>query len=178
MLIDPLTGLFNRRATDSLATAELKRHARYHNPLAVGIIDIDHFKNINTRYHLTGGDEALKGLARVLTSTLREVDSVGRVGGEEFLIIARETDEAGAHGLAERIRATVEGTPIEFRGQTIRMTVSLGFAVAESAAPTDYAALYATAAEALTVAKQSGRNRSVIRCVQAPINPHMGEQRS
>ncbi len=169
VLIDPLTSLFNRRAMDSLAAAELKRHARYHNPMSLGIVDVDKFKDINTRYHLTGGDEALKGLAKVLTTTLREVDSVGRVGGEEFLIIARETDEAGAHSLAERIRATVEGTPIEFRGQTIRMTVSLGFAVAESAAPTDYAGMYATAAEALTAAKQAGRNRYEIRCLQSSL---------
>ena len=93
MLIDPLTGLFNRRAMDGLALAELKRHARYRNPMSLGLVDVDHFKNINSTYDLVGGDEALKGLSRILTGTLREVDSVGRVGGEEFLIIARETDD-------------------------------------------------------------------------------------
>jgi len=168
VLLDPLTGLFNRRAMDGLALAELKRHARYHNPLSLGIVDVDHFKNINTTYNLTGGDEALKGLARILTSTLREVDSVGRVGGEEFLIIARETDEVGAHSLAERIRTTVEATPIEFQGESIQMTVSLGFAVAESTSTADYSAVYDTAARALTAAKRSGRNCYVVRCMQAP----------
>ena len=96
-LTDPLTGLFNRRAMDELARFELKRHARYPSALTLGFIDVDHFKNVNTRYLLTGGDEVLKGLARILSSTVREVDSVGRVGGEEFLVIARETGaEIGA----------------------------------------------------------------------------------
>ncbi len=166
VLIDPLTGLFNRRAMDGLSLAELKRHARYRNPLSLGLVDVDHFKDINTVFDLTGGDEALKALSRILTSTIREVDSVGRVGGEEFLIIARETDEAGALSLAERIRSTVEATAIEFRGQTIRMTVSLGFAVADSNIPADYPAMYAAAANALNAAKRAGRNRYVIRCME------------
>jgi len=166
VLIDPLTGLFNRRAMDGLALAELKRHARYHNPLALGIVDVDHFKTINTNYDLPGGDEALKGLARMLTSTLREVDSVGRVGGEEFLILARETDEGGAAGLAERIRSTVQDTPIDYNGQTIRITVSLGFAVAENNNPAEYPSMYATAASAMSAAKRQGRNCFVVRCMQ------------
>src|SRR6185312_2032651 len=94
-LTDPLTGLFNRRAMEELARFELKRHARYPSPLTIGLIDIDRFKDINTCYLLPGGDEALKGLSRILTNSLREVDSVGRIGGDEFLIIARETNEEG-----------------------------------------------------------------------------------
>jgi diguanylate cyclase len=166
VLIDPLTGLFNRRAMDGLAQAELKRHYRYHNPLSLGLVDIDFFKSVNTNYDLTGGDEVLKGLAKVLTNTLREVDSVGRVGGEEFLVIARETDEAGAQALAERIRAIVENTPIPFGQHKIQITISLGFAVAEGGAATDYAAMYALAANALTAAKKLGRNRFEVRSLQ------------
>ncbi len=175
VLIDPLTSLFNRRAMDGLALAELKRHARYHNPLALGIVDVDHFKNVNTAFDLTGGDEVLKGLARILTGSLREVDSVGRVGGEEFLIIARETDQEGARGLAERIRTTVQDTPIEYRdirgNHIIRITVSLGFAVAEGNVPTDYPTMYALAANALTAAKRAGRNRYEVRRVPPPPEP-------
>jgi len=107
----------------------------------------------------------LKVLARTLTGTLREVDSVGRVGGEEFLIIARETDEAGAVALAERIRSTVEQTVVEYKGHPIRITVSLGFAVAESGVPADYPAMYGLAANALSTAKKMGRNRFVVRCM-------------
>jgi diguanylate cyclase len=166
-LTDPLTGLFNRRAMDELARFELKRHSRYPSPLAVGYIDVDHFKRINTEYLLTGGDEVLKGLARLLSSCVREVDSVGRIGGEEFLVIARETGMEGAAVLAERIRSTVASTPIRYHGQPITITVSVGFAVAEIGAPADFVQMTELAAEALASAKCSGRNRCEVRFVHA-----------
>jgi len=171
-LTDPLTGLFNRRAVDELARFELKRHARYPSPLALGIIDADHFRRINTEHLLTGGDAVLKGLARILSSCIREVDSVGRVGGEEFLVIARETNEEGAHTLAERIRSTVESTPVLYQSNPISVTVSIGFAVAEVGVPTEYDEIYQLAASALRHAKDDGRNRSIIRVVQpVPSSP-------
>ena len=148
---------------DELARFELKRHARYPNALSLGIIDVDHFKNINTEHLLTGGDEVLKGLARILLASVREVDSVGRIGGEEFLVIARETGEEGAATLAERIRATVAATPIEYAGRSIRITVSVGFAVAEVGVGADHAAMNHTAAAALALAKRNGRNRCEVR---------------
>jgi diguanylate cyclase len=157
-LTDPLTGLFNRRAMEELARFELKRHARYPSPLTLGLIDIDHFKDINTRYLLPGGDEALKGLSRVLTNSLREVDSVGRIGGDEFLIIARETSEEGATRLAERIRSTVADTPIAYGEQLIRLSVSVSFAVAETDVPADFDTMYRLAAGAIKDAKDKGRN--------------------
>jgi diguanylate cyclase (GGDEF)-like protein len=164
-LTDPLTGLFNRRAMEELARFELKRHARYPSPLTLGFIDVDHFKRINTDYLITGGDEVLKGLARVLTGSMREVDSVGRIGGEEFLVIARETNEEGAGVLAERIRATVAGTPIDYLGRPIVVTVSVGFAVADVGVPASYAEMTEAAAGALAHAKEHGRNRSVVRAL-------------
>lgn len=157
-LTDPLTGLFNRRAMEELARFELKRHARYPSPLTLGLIDIDRFKEINTRYLLPGGDEALKGLARILTSSLREVDSVGRIGGDEFLILARETNEEGANRLAERIRATVAATPIPYAGHAIRLSVSVSFAVAEIDVLADFDTMYRLAASAIKDAKDKGRN--------------------
>jgi diguanylate cyclase len=162
-LTDPLTGLFNRRATEELARFELKRHARYPSPLTLGYIDVDHFKQVNTDYLLTGGDEVLRHLARILVSALREVDSVGRVGGEEFLVIARETNEEGAYILAERIRSKVELTPIDYQGNAISITVSIGFAVAEVGVPAEYQEMMELAAGALRHAKENGRNRSEIR---------------
>jgi diguanylate cyclase (GGDEF)-like protein len=157
-LTDPLTGLLNRRAMEELARFELKRHARYPSALTIGLIDIDRFKEINTCYLLPGGDEALRALARILTSSLREVDSVGRIGGDEFLIIARETNEEGAKRLAERIRATVAGTPIPYGSQIIRISVSVSFAVAEIEVPVDFDTMYRAAASAIKDAKDSGRN--------------------
>jgi diguanylate cyclase (GGDEF)-like protein len=165
-LTDPLTGLFNRRAMDELARFELKRHARYPSPLALGFIDVDHFKDINTRFLLTGGDEVLKGLARVLSATVREVDSVGRVGGEEFLVIARETNAEGAVALAERIRESVEVSRVRYAGHEIGITVSVGFAVAEVGVPAEYQRMTELAAAALAHAKDTGRNRSEVRLLQ------------
>jgi diguanylate cyclase (GGDEF)-like protein len=136
--------------------------------LTRGFIDVDHFKRINTDYLLTGGDEVLKGLARILTSTLREVDSVGRIGGEEFLVIARETNEEGAIRLGERIRGTVANTPIEYHGHHITITVSLGLAVADVGVPADYQEMNEAAASALAFAKSSGRNRFEVRRLPPP----------
>ena len=164
-LTDSLTGLFNRRAMEELARFELKRHARYPSPLTIGLIDIDRFKEINTRYLLPGGDEALKGLARLLTNSLREVDSVGRIGGDEFLIIARETNEEGATRLAERIRATVAATPIDYEKQLIHLSVSVSFAVAEIGVTTDFDTMYRLAAGAIKEAKDRGRNCFAIHCL-------------
>jgi diguanylate cyclase (GGDEF)-like protein len=164
-LTDPLTGLFNRRAVEELARFELKRHARFPSPLALGYVDVDHFKQINTDHLYTGGDEVLKGLARILTASLREVDSVGRLGGEEFLVIARETGPAGAAVVAERIRATVEASPILYHNQPIRVTVSIGMAVADVGVPADYRQMTEGAAAALAEAKDAGRNRWVVRAL-------------
>ena len=157
ILIDPLTGLFNRRAIEGLAQAEVRRHNRYGNPLAVGLLDVDYFKRINTDYDLSGGDEVLKGLARILTGSLREVDSIGRIGGEEFLIIARETNSEGAAALAERVRQTVTATPISYLHHRISITASLGFAVAEEGVKVDYQQIYQLAAGMLSASKRQGR---------------------
>jgi diguanylate cyclase (GGDEF)-like protein len=167
VLTDPLTGLFNRRAMDDLVRFEVKRHARYPSPLSLGIVDADHFKQINTDHTLPGGDEVLKGLARILTNSVREVDSVGRIGGEEFLVIARETNFEGATVLAERIRSTVVNSPVRYRDKDIPLTVSVGIAVAEVGVPTDYEGLLLAAAEALNHAKRLGRNRCEVRRVEA-----------
>ena len=117
---------------------------------------MDHFKQVNTDHLLTGGDEVLRRLARILVGALREVDSVGRIGGEEFLVIARETNEEGAYILAERIRSTVEQTAIEYQEHSISITVSIGFAVAEVGVPAEYQEMMEMAAETLRQAKETG----------------------
>jgi len=94
-LTDPLTNLPNRRAMDRLAERELRRRERYPSPIAIGIIDVDHFKQVNDRYLLPGGDKVLTDLARCLTSSVRNVDFLGRIGGEEFMVIAPETSMEG-----------------------------------------------------------------------------------
>jgi diguanylate cyclase len=162
-LTDPLTGLPNRRAVDRLAESEIRRRARYPSPLALGLIDADHFKEINRRYLLPGGDQVLIELAKTLSATMRTVDTIGRIGGEEFLLVAPETTIEGAVTLGERIRSAVETTPFAYKGQPIQVTVSLGFAVIEPGVSADYDQLKHHAAAALADAKATGRNRCIVR---------------
>ena len=102
---------------DRLAERELRRRDRYPRPLAIGLIDVDHFKEINDRYLLPGGDKVLVDLGKALASSLRTVDLLGRIGGEEFLVIAPETNMEGAMVLGERIRTTVENTDLHLQGR-------------------------------------------------------------
>lgn len=165
-LTDPLTGIPNRRAMDRLVRSEQRRRARYPNPLALGLIDADHFKQINERYLLSGGDHVLISLGQILADSVRSVDTVGRIGGEEFMVVAPETTVEGAAILAERIRSAVEQAPIVYQEQPIRLTVSLGFAVADPNAQTTYDQLKHAAAAALGDAKAGGRNQAVIRKIE------------
>ena len=160
-LTDPLTGLPNRRAMDRLAERELRRRDRYPGPLALGLIDVDHFKAINERYLLPGGDKVLVDLGKALGASLRTVDVLGRIGGEEFLVIAPETDVQGAVVLGERIRTTVEDAVFTYKEEPISVRVSIGFAIAEDGVIAEYEAMKHLAAAALADAKRTGRNRCV-----------------
>jgi diguanylate cyclase (GGDEF)-like protein len=164
-LTDPLTGLANRRAIEQDAEYEIRRRNRQPGPMAIGLVDADHFKEVNTRHLHSGGDQALIGLARTLSSSARTTDRVGRVGGEEFLVIAPQTDAAGAEVLAERLRAAVEQTPVRYNGTLIGLTISSGFAVVGAEEQADFAVLQDLAAAALSEAKNAGRNRVVVRSV-------------
>ncbi|MFO0967327.1 MAG: diguanylate cyclase [Gemmataceae bacterium] len=160
-LTDPLTSLPNRRAMDRLAERELRRRDRYPGPLSIGLIDVDHFKDINARFLLPGGDKVLVDLAKVLTTSLRTVDLLGRIGGEEFMVIAPETDMDGAKAVGERIRSAVERGLFTYRDAIIPVRVSIGFAVCDDGAEVDYESMKHTAAAALSEAKTTGRNRCV-----------------
>ena len=162
-LTDPLTGMPNRRAMDRLVRSELRRRTRYSSPLALGLIDVDHFKQVNDRYLYPGGDEVLIGLAKTFSSSLRTVDTIGRVGGEEFLLVAPQTDRDGALILGERIRTAVENARFSYQDQVIHITVSVGLAVAETGVPAHYGQFHHVAAAALAEAKSSGRNCCVCR---------------
>jgi diguanylate cyclase (GGDEF)-like protein len=166
---DPLTGLPNRRAIDRIARTELQRRTRLPAPVAIVMIDADHFGRVNKIYNQTAGDQVLVWLAGLLQSSIRASDSVGRVGGEEFLVIAPSTDLAGAEVLAERLRSNVELAHTIYNYELIRMTISLGIAVVDALTPAGYEQLKEAAAEALREAKDGGRNRAVIRVVAAPL---------
>lgn len=162
-LTDSLTGLPNRRAMDRLAKTEVLRRARVTSPLAVGLVDADFFKDINTRYLLPGGDHVLAWLGGTLMNSVRTIDTVGRVGGEEFMIVAPETNMEGASILAERVRRTVEMSATEFNGDIIRITVSVGMVVAEPDTLVGLDQMRHAAAAALSEAKNTGRNRCVVK---------------
>jgi diguanylate cyclase (GGDEF)-like protein len=161
-LTDPLTGLPNRRAIDRIAETEIRRRMRYPSALALGMIDVDHFKEINRRFLHPGGDQVLMDLSRTLAASMRTVDTIGRIGGEEFLVVAPETNEDGAQVLAERIRTAVEQATFSYKGDLIPVSVSIGFSVAEPGVPADYDQLKHSAAAALGEAKATGRNRSLV----------------
>src|SRR5262249_2467813 len=152
--VDPLTGLPNRRATDDVAERELKRRVRHPRPLAMGLIDVSHFKEINARYSLAAGDKLLVALARTLASCVRATDHVGGMGGEEFLIIAPETGRRGADALGRRIYATVANTQFIYQRSVIPVRVSVGFAVAGRDELPDYNDMKRRAAAALAKAKR------------------------
>lgn len=167
-LTDPLTQLPNRRAVDLVARKELLRRVRTPCPVALGMIDADHFGQVNKTYSQIAGDHVLAWLAGALAGLIRASDSVGRVGGEEFMVVAPETDAGGAAVLGERLRAGVEAAATEFNGRPIRMTISIGFAAADAGTPVGYEQLREAAAEALKEAKEAGRNRCVVRAVPPP----------
>ena len=166
-LTDTLTQVANRRAVEHIARKELIRRVRIPGSIAIGIIDVDFFKQVNTAHTQSGGDHVLKWLARVIGEAVRATDSFGRCGGEEFMVVAPDTDAAGAAVLAERIRSHVESSQTEYKGHCIKLTVSIGMAVAESGVRATSDQLQDEAAAALKEAKEGGRNRYVIRGLAA-----------
>jgi diguanylate cyclase (GGDEF)-like protein len=156
---DPLTGLLNRRACLDSLLAELDRGRRAGNPVCVLMADIDHFKRINDAHgHLTG-DEVLCEVARRMQSSLRRYDTIGRFGGEEFLLVLPGCSLEEGVKLAERIRHLVRSEPAKAKNKSIDVSISLGVAVANQPVPADLEALLGSADAALYRAKEAGRNR-------------------
>jgi two-component system cell cycle response regulator len=159
---DALTGLLNRGAILRDVKRELTRARREHVSAGVILVDIDHFKAVNDDYgHLTG-DAILHGVALRMSGLLRAYDSIGRYGGEEFLVLAPSSDAEGAMQFAERLRAGVESTTYETDAGSLRLTLSLGVAVSNPKEEPDSHALLQAADAALYRAKARGRNRVAI----------------
>lgn len=160
-----LTGLLRREAVLDQLDRELDRALRYDRPLTVAMADLDHFKEVNDRYGHLAGDLLLKRVARVLGSSVRSTDWIGRYGGEEFLLLLPETDLCGASAVAEKIRALVERTSVQMEdGTPAQVTISIGIAtLGEAAAQCQGKVtardLIAAADQSLYAAKRAGRNR-------------------
>lgn len=161
--LDVKTGLLNAGTWQREAEAELIRAARARVPLALIMVDVDHFKSVNETAGHDAGDQVLRDIATTLTENLRGVGLVGRVGGEEFAILLPQTSEADAKSIGERIRDHISGEPIAIEdgshaGFVFRLTVSIGIAVLDHSRRA-LAELIGTAEVALSEAKSTGRNR-------------------
>ena len=155
---DPLTNLPNRRAMLSRFQEELARAARYERPLALTLIDIDHFKAVNDTHGHQAGDGVLVHVASVLGAEKRAEDVLGRIGGEEFLLLQPDQTPAGAWEAADRLRRSVASAAFAHRGSTLAVTLSGGVAV-YPADGVDWDALFSAADRRLYEAKRAGRNR-------------------
>jgi len=153
---DPLTGIANRRQLQDLLDAEAHRATRYASDLSVIMLDVDHFKPINDRYGHAIGDLVLQELVRVVGERLRSIDTLGRWGGEEFLILLPETDSQGAHRLATELREAIAATAMPGPGE---ITVSQGVAQYRPGEPARD--LIKRADDALYQAKRSGRDQVI-----------------
>lgn len=156
--VDSLTGVKNRLALTETAAQLLSQAGRVGRPLGVLMIDADHFKSVNDRFGHGGGDKVLLALVGSIRTTLRAGNVIGRVGGEEFVVLAPDTGLEQALVLAERIRETVETTPLLVDGHLLQLTVSIG-AVAAAPGEHDVKGLLQRADAALYAAKRAGRNR-------------------
>jgi diguanylate cyclase (GGDEF)-like protein len=156
---DALTGLWNFRYLSSSLGREIERANRFERPLAVLMLDIDHFKQVNDQHGHARGDAVLRELAQRVQEQIREVDTFARYGGEEFVVVLPETTVEGATQLAERICVAVRREPFRAEGEEpLKVTVSVGGA----AFPThgsSAATLMRAADRALYVAKNEGRDR-------------------
>jgi diguanylate cyclase (GGDEF)-like protein len=152
--IDALTGLANRRAVEEILAAEISRAQRFAHDLAVVLLDLDRFKEINDSFGHAAGDVMLRAVSRLLTSLARQGDTVARWGGEEFVVVLPETDLAGAQRFAERLRRTIEAHSVG----DMRTSASCG--VATMLAEDTVEELIGAADQALYQAKSNGRNRT------------------
>jgi len=174
-LTDGLTGVDNRRSLEERLHEMFEHSLRLHEPIAVLMCDIDHFKKVNDTYGHAAGDEVLKQFARILKSEAREIDRVGRYGGEEFLLLLPGTVLDAAVTFAERLRISVDANTFSFEGGTLKKTVSFGVAAFPHPRVAGLEALLKAADDALYVAKELGRNR-VVRFDSSDFNTHIGNQ--
>ena len=156
---DALTGVANRRALMLALEQEMARALRQQTPLALLMLDIDHFKQVNDRHGHLAGDQVLRHVVSVVRQRLRGEDVVGRYGGEEFLLLLPGTDLQGAQQLAQQLCQVVQAAPCAWSGQTIGVTASVGIASFSMASQGGRDALLQAADSALYRAKQNGRNR-------------------
>jgi two-component system, cell cycle response regulator len=174
---DALTGVANRRSLEERLHDMWEHSQRLHEPLSLVMCDIDHFKHVNDDYGHQAGDAVLQQFATLLQAEAREIDKVGRYGGEEFVLLLPGTVLDAAVTFAERIRERVEKYAFTFEnGQSVHRTMSCGVAARPHPRVGDQDALIKAADDALYVAKETGRNR-VVRFDSREFNEHTAQTR-
>lgn len=168
-LTDGLTGVDNRRSLEQRLHEMFEHSMRLHEPIACIMCDIDHFKKVNDTYGHPAGDEVLKEFAQILRDEAREIDRVGRYGGEEFLLLLPGTVLDAAVTFAERLRERVDAHTFSFEGGTLQRTMSCGVAAWPHPRIHERESMLKAADDALYVAKNLGRNR-VVRFDSAEFN--------
>lgn len=162
--VDELTGMPNRRAFYSKFQDEIVRSRRFGQPFSLAILDIDHFKMVNDTYGHVQGDVVLKELAKIFSSSIRDkVDTVGRFGGEEFVILFPQTELKNARAVVDRLHRAVQNHPIRLHDNSgeIHVTVSVGLVAVESTNDLEADEIVDAADKALYTAKETGRNKVV-----------------
>jgi len=160
-MTDRLTGLLNRGTWENLVDAEFERYGRYGQTTTLVMFDIDHFKAVNDNYGHLAGDDVIRHTAQVTRDSIRQSDSAGRYGGEEFGLILPETDAENARILCERIRETIAQSTVNTTAGDIQYTISMGVAQL-GGEPENYMQWMQQADKALYRAKEGGRNKVVI----------------
>ena len=158
-VVDPLTGVSNRRAYDERFQIEYSRWKRNHEPLTLAIMDIDHFKKINDTYGHPIGDKVLKVVAGRIQQQVRESDFFGRIGGEEFAFLLVNSDIENSIEKVEALRKSVAECNFRIKKKKFQVTISIGLATFKGKDTID--TIYSRADEALVIAKQTGRNKTL-----------------
>jgi diguanylate cyclase (GGDEF)-like protein len=167
--IDPLTGLFNRRAFEKKMEEEFERSKRYQHPLSLLILDIDNFKTINDTYGHHGGDSALVKISETLKAKTRQSDFPSRFGGEEFVLVLPDTDHDSALLVANKIHDEIRSCAFSSGDRSFSLTVSIGLSSTDAKTYREWREMLEDADQALYLAKNSGKDR-VESCASAKGN--------
>lgn len=157
---DSLTGLYNRRFFLDTLEVDFAHAYKNETPLSLLLLDLDHFKRINDSFGHMTGDGVLKETAALIQRGMRIEDVAARHGGEEFVVLVRNSDAARAYAIAERIRQSIQDHRFEHEGRVVRVTVSIGLATLEGRSHHSWQQLIEDADRYLYKAKQSGRNQT------------------
>lgn len=180
--LDSLTKTYNRGHLEKELQLECARARRYKHKLTMVMFDIDHFKALNDKYGHNAGDEVLRFVSRTAKNALRNIDTIGRFGGEEFLILLPYTNIAAAEFVAERIRNQIADRTVKFNHLEMKSTISLG--IAEYEEKFDLVQFIEKADQAMYKAKNKGRNRTIIaeksqmKATQSDSAPHVERRKT